>query len=125
MENSHRPALERPSARDVLVEGLSDWVDLGFARQYVKDEVGDVPATQLREQTIKVLAALLDAGLFVAGDLSRAGFTAWPLDSSEAIARIRDEWDVADAPLRPGDVGWLQITEDGRAVAQRLVEANR
>src|SRR4051794_38807629 len=94
--------LSRASVRDILIWGLDDWVDLGFARQYVKDEIGAVPAAELREQTIHVLAALLDAGLFVAGDLSRAGFATWTLESTEALGRIRKEWDVADAPLRPG-----------------------
>jgi hypothetical protein len=125
VENSHQPALERQSSRDVLIEGLSDWVDLGFARQYVKDEVGDITVSELREQTIEVIGALLDAGLFVAGDLSQAGFATWPLGSAEALARIRDEWAAPDAPLRPGDVCWLQITEEGQLLAQRLVETDR
>ena len=125
MENSHQPALEQPPSRDVLIEGLSDWVDIGFARQYVKDEIGAVPATELREQTILIIAALLDAGLFVAGDLSRAGFAPWPLGPTGAVARIRDGWHAPDAPLLPGDVCWLQITEDGRALARQLVETDR
>ena len=60
------PAItDHPSVRDILIEGLADWVDLGFARQYVSDEVGDVGPVELREQTLGVLAALLDAGLVV------------------------------------------------------------
>ncbi|MDF2977915.1 MAG: hypothetical protein K0S40_2643 [Actinomycetospora sp.] len=119
MENPRQAALERPSVQDILVEGLSDWVDIGFARQYVHDEVGEVPAVELREQTLEVIGHLLDAGLVVAGDVWN-GFTPWPLDPEAAVARIRAEWDEPAAELLPGDVCWFQITEAGTALARRI-----
>ncbi|WP_433782386.1 hypothetical protein ACQPX6_21140 [Actinomycetospora sp. CA-101289] len=110
---------ERESARDILVEGLQDWIDLGFARQYVSDEVGDVPVTELGEQTIGVIEHLLRAGLVVAGDVWD-GFTPWPLDPEATVARIRTEWDQPAAQLLPGDICWFEITESGATLARRI-----
>jgi len=113
-------ALGRASVRDILVWGLEDWVDLAFARQYVSDEIGAVPPTELREQTVEVVTQLLDAGLFVAGDLVESGFVPWPLDVAGTVARIRAEWDDPEVTLHSGDICWLQITEAGAALARHL-----
>jgi hypothetical protein len=120
MEDSPPPELNRESARDILSWGLEDWVDLGFARQYVSDEIGPVSPAELREQTIEVLGALLRAGLLVAGDLTRSGFEAWPEDADAAVARLRAEWAGPEAPLHAGDACWFAITESGEALARRL-----
>jgi hypothetical protein len=111
--------LDRESARDILVDGLSDWVDVGFARQYVQDEVGDLPAVELREQTIEVIGHLFRAGLVVAGGV-RKGFTPWPLDPEATVARIRTEWDEPAAELLLGGLCWFEITEAGATLARRI-----
>lgn len=116
-------ALDRESVRDILLWGCEDWVDLAFARQYVSDEIGQVPPAELRRQTIEIVGQLLEADLFVAGDLSASGFAPWPLDARGSVERIRQEWDDATVTMHTGDVCWLQITDEGRALAQSLVEA--
>lgn len=113
-------SLDRPSIRDILLWGLEDWVDFAFARQYVSDEIGPVSAVELREQTLTVVSSLLDAGLMVAGDLRATGFTPWPLEPADAVARIRAEWPVPDVTLHPGDICWLEITRAGDALARRF-----
>ncbi|WP_433782387.1 hypothetical protein ACQPX6_21145 [Actinomycetospora sp. CA-101289] len=117
------PILDRESARDILLWGLEDWVDLAFARQYVSDEIGAASPVELREQTIEVIDALLRAGLLVAGDLTKSGFRAWPEDPSAAITRLRAEWADPGAVLHTGDVCWFEITEAGETLARRLREA--
>jgi len=112
--------LDRPSIRDILLWGLEDWVDLGFARQYVSDEIGAVTTGELREQTLTVVSSLLDAGLMVAGDLRATGFTPWPLEPAAAVARLRKEWIDPEVTLHSGDLCWLQITEAGEALARRM-----
>jgi len=106
--------------RDILLWGLEDWVDLGFARQYVSDEIGPVSSAELREQTIEVIDDLLRAELLVAGNLTKSGFEAWPEDASAAVTRLRAEWSVPEAPLHAGDACWFEITEAGEAVARRM-----
>lgn len=115
--------LNRESVRDILSWGLQDWVDFAFARQYVSDEIGVVTPAALREQTLRVVADLLAAGLFVAGDLDRRGFVPWPLDAATAVERIQAEWVDPEVTLHTGDICWLQITEAGRARARRLGES--
>ncbi|MDD7967088.1 hypothetical protein [Actinomycetospora lemnae] len=88
----------------------------------MSDEVGDVGPVELREQTLGVIAALLEAGLFVVGDLGPSGFEPWRLEPEAAVARIRTEWDVPEAPLHAGDACWLQITDKGQALARSLVD---
>jgi hypothetical protein len=62
------------------------------------------------------------AGLVVARDVWN-GFTSWPLDPEATVARIRTEWDEPAAELLPGDICWLQSTEEGRARAEFLLES--
>jgi hypothetical protein len=124
MEDSPSEELDRVSVRDILLWGLEDWVDLGFARQYVSDEIGSVSPAELREQTIEVIDALLRARLLVAGNLTQSGFEAWAEGPCDAVTRLRAEWSEPDAPLHAGDACWFEITEAGEALARRF-EAER
>lgn len=117
MEDPRQQLTSRSDVRAILVDGLSDWVDLGMMRQYVSDEIGEQPPAVLREATLDLLRRLLVQNLVIVGDVD-ADFVRWTLEPAEALNRISSEWSDPESALRPGDVCWLANTSTGDALAR-------
>ncbi|AEI13416.1 hypothetical protein [Cellulomonas gilvus] len=116
--------MRRTPKEDLLVGGLDDWADAGWALMSARLGGAEDPVA-LRDYTLGLIAEVLDEGLMVAGDVIAGEHIPWPGSAEEAADRIRrdwlDEWGE-DVPT-PGSVVWLANTsagdEIGRAVLAR------
>ncbi len=114
---------DRTPKEDLLVGGLDDWVDPGWAcgsTEYT--EITD--RVQQRTFTLGLIAEVLVEGLMVPGDVDENGHQPWKCTTGEAIERITREWltDWPDeeAPL-PGSVVWLSNTPAGDEIGRSVL----
>lgn len=110
-----------PTARDVLLAGLDDWVQLTEVVAWVREDdahgLDDVAA--LADAVDRVLAELLDDGLVAAGTVTEQdGFVPWDLPAAAALERVRLGLLATDGEPGIGEVAWFELTPAGRAVAE-------
>jgi hypothetical protein len=80
--------------------------------------------------TLAAIRDLVEPGWAIAGDAVQdtkgyAIVNSWKLTPSEAIARVAKEWGELERHLGLGDVVWLELTNAGRAEAQRMLASGR
>lgn len=108
--------------RQVLVEGLIDWVSLSLLVGMAEALEPEADEQRVRRIVLGTIEELLSEGLVVVGSLDTdlSGVTPWSGDRSDAIARIESEFvSLRDSPSRAMD-GWLQNTPAGDAAAKAL-----
>jgi hypothetical protein len=113
---------QRTSKEDLLVGGLDDWADAGWALQSARLS-GVTDPVALRDLTLSLIAEVLRDGLMVAGDLVAGEHAPWPGSAEAAADRItrewHDEWGV-EVPT-PGAIVWLSNTPAGDEVAHAVL----
>jgi hypothetical protein len=113
----------------LLLQGLDDelqfcWIIGEVAIDYLGLSPAEEDDQAVMGPTLEVIGELLEPGYFVAGDAllhddDTYSISPGELDTSAAIKRIEKEWrELPEAPSL-GDVVWLEITDAGRAEAQR------
>jgi hypothetical protein len=115
---------EASSPREkVLVSGLTDWVELGQVHSYVERAHPGASLAEIQAETLGLVRALADEGLFLIGDLSEPGgrFVAWKTSPEDSLQRIRSEYvdrfDVEDSwPW----YCWLDLTTEGDRIAHAI-----
>lgn len=105
------PTSEERICREILGEGLDDWVPVdrlvGLSRELSERHGGSH-----RDVSEKVLAHLLRSGLVNVGDLGESGFEAWSGDAEGVVRRAMQALDeVGWEPA--GGVCWLANTPAG------------
>ena len=109
----------------VLVSALDDWVELGQVHSYVERANPGASLADIQAETLDLVRALADEGLFLIGDLTGAGgrFVAWETSVDESLQRIRSEYvERYDDKDRWPWYCWLDLTAEGDDVA-RATEA--
>lgn len=106
----------------ILVEGLSDWVDLGQLHWYLAEENPTASLSDVQNETLQTLRSLVTDGLVEVGDLSGEGgrFVAWDTPLDESIERISDEYITHFDNREWRWIFWLNPTEKGEQVARSL-----
>ena len=102
----------------LLVAGLDDWshaADIGWLL-HLPDDRMDAAC-----QVEAVILDLVDRGWVVVGDVTDAGFAAWPGSAANVSGRVRLAWSELDHDPAPGDVCWLANTPSGDARARELL----
>jgi hypothetical protein len=90
--------------------GQTDYLDLWIITRNARRLLGDEDDEVIRRVVLDVLEELLTNGELVAGELFPPGeFDPWPVDPSEAVARIRSGWDGLERPIQVGDVAWFRV----------------
>lgn len=114
--------MSRTPQEDLLIGGLDDWADAGWALQSARLS-GATDPTTLREVTLGLIAAVLRDGLMVAGDLIGNEHVPWQGEPKEWIQRIRQEWldEWGDDVPTPGSIVWLNNTPEGDQVARQAL----
>jgi hypothetical protein len=111
------------AAREVLVYGTIDWIELGQVHWRVSEVSPGEPATVLQKRTLELIADLVRGGLARLGAFSgdAPGFVAWDCSLDDAVDRIRsvyvDDYDDSDA------WDWfclLELTRRGELVARSI-----
>ncbi|MGL5861543.1 MAG: hypothetical protein ACRCY9_09855, partial [Phycicoccus sp.] len=124
LQNPHRlmASAERTPKEDLLVGGLDDWADAGWALQAARLS-GETEAVALRDVTLDLIAEVLREGLMVAGDVVAGGHVPWHGSAEEVAERISrewlDEWGV-EVPT-PGSIMWLDNTPAGDEIAHAVL----
>ena len=86
---------------------LDVWIITRNARRLLRNEDEKV----IKRVVLEVLQELLMKGELAAGELFPPGeFDPWPVEASEAMARIRARWDNLERPIQVGDVAWFRLT---------------
>jgi hypothetical protein len=113
------------AAREVLLDGTIDWVELGQIHRHVKQVSPDEPTAVLQQRTLELIADLVDGGLAELGSFRSGtrGLVPWEGSLEEKLTRIRsvyiDGYDNTDV--------WewycvLELTRKGELFA-RAIEA--
>jgi hypothetical protein len=111
------------AARNVLVYGTIDWIELGQVHWRVSEVSPDEPSTVLQQRTLELIADLVRGGLARLGAFSgdAPGFVAWDCSLDDAVDRIRsvyvDDYDDSNA------WDWfclLELTRRGELVARSI-----
>ncbi len=117
---------QRTPKEDLLVGGLQDWADAGWALQSARLS-GATDPVQLRNLTLGLIAEVLRDGLMVAGDIVAGEHVPWHGSAEAAAARIcrewLDEWGK-DVPT-PGAIVWLCNTPAGDVIARAVLAGER
>lgn len=110
-----------PIQRDLIIEGLEDYIGLWQIAKHVRREFGSLSAERLRELTVRELEPLLSGGLIEAGFPSEGGgFSSWGMDAESTLDRILSEWSRLKSDPTIGDVCWFRNTGKGNALAKAV-----
>ena len=79
------------AAREVLLYGTIDWIELGQIHWRVKEVSPDEPAAVLQQRTLELIADLIRGGLAGIGSIGSGGrgFMPWEGSLEEKLSRIR------------------------------------
>lgn len=112
----------RTPKEDLLVGGLDDWADAGWALQSVRLS-GIADRAALRDLTLALIEEVLCEGLMVAGDIVGDQHVPWHGTPTDWAQRVRDEWlaEWGDQAPTPGAIVWLNNTTAGDAVARSVL----
>jgi hypothetical protein len=108
---------------ELLTSGLADWVHLGEIHYQVQQDNPGFTVEQVQRETLDTIRSLVSDGLVEVGDLSgpNGQFASWNTSLDDSIERIAavyiNEFDNETAWLW---VFWLDLTDDGRRVAQAI-----
>lgn len=112
----------RTALEDLVVGGLDDWADAGWALQSVRLS-GETDPVALRDLTFELIAEVLLDGLMAAGDIVGSDHVPWHGEPEAWMERIRREWldEWADEIPSPGAIVWLDNTPAGDALARDVL----
>lgn len=112
----------RTPKEDLLVGGLDDWADVGWALQSARLAEASDPVA-LRDATLSLIAEVLSQSLMVAGDIVAGEHVPWHGKAEEHAERIRREWldEWGDEVPTPGAIVWLSNTSAGDEIARSVL----
>ena len=107
---------------DILRRGLDDYIGLWEILRADGRLAHPVDSDRV-ERVLGAIGELIDKGYAVPGAPIRFdGFEPWPLGPSEAIARIRRDWDTLGREPNVGEVVWLANTEAGNRLVRETLQ---
>ncbi|WP_253772853.1 hypothetical protein [Goodfellowiella coeruleoviolacea] len=109
------PAKEESIIREVLLEGLDDWVPvdrvIGMARELAEED-----GEEFRGLATSVLELVLRRELMTVGEIGESGFESWLAPADAVVASVVARLDGVDwLPL--GGACWLANTSAGDRLA--------
>src|SRR5262245_43882319 len=107
--------------RDLLVEGLEDYVGLWEVAKDVRRLYGEIPPGTVHELVMQRIRPLLREGLIVPGLPTEGGrFSAWDCDADSAVNRIDAEWSKLGRDPNIWEVCWFKNTDKGNELAMNM-----
>lgn len=106
---------------ELVIRGMRDWVQPHEVVGLIVEFVNLGPGDTLTSCALEVIRILVEQDLFEAGDVTHSGkFVPWGVGAGEAMARIEREWPAGGALPEAGATCWLQLTNKGRRLSDRL-----
>jgi hypothetical protein len=110
---------------ELLDRGLSDMLQLSEMASVARRHLGGSPSeSEVIRVTTEVISDLLGSGYAIVGDVVKDEkllcVRSWGLSTADTVRRIEDEWRALGRPPNLGDVGWLELTDAGRAEARAV-----
>ncbi len=111
------------AAREVLVYGTIDWIELGQIHWRVKEVSPDEPTAVLQQRTLELIADLVGGGLAEVGSFGSGtrGFAPWEGSLEEKLSRIRSVY--VDGYDNTDEWYWycmLELTRKGELLARTI-----
>ncbi|MGI0034425.1 MAG: hypothetical protein ACRD98_00960 [Nitrososphaera sp.] len=108
--------------RNVLIEGLDDYVGLWELAGHVRDVYGPLSNDTVREMVLGYLQPLISDKLIEAGFPKKDGtFSYWSLNPEATIERISVNWQQLDRDPNLGEIVWFKNTKRGDTLARTFV----
>lgn len=109
--------------RELLLEGLDDFVGLWEVATIVRASLGDVSPDLIRDTSMRSVRPLLLGGYWAAGDspyATKNKFREWDVSGEEAAERINREWRQLGKDPDLLEICWFKNTALGNKVATAL-----
>ena len=112
----------RQLRRQVLAEGLVDWVSLPLLVGMTRDLEPTADDERMRHVVLTTIQELLTEGLVVVGTLKTdlSGVAAWATDVSGSIDRLASEWVLLRHSATKVMDAWLENTPAGDEAARGM-----
>jgi hypothetical protein len=101
---------------NIVAESGEDFVGIWEVFKQVREVMGVADRAAAKDETLRIVRELLEAGLIVAGFPIDLGpdFAPWQLPTDEAISWMRKAWDRLKEDPFTGDICWFITTDKGR-----------
>ncbi|MFJ4910752.1 hypothetical protein ACIQCR_35065 [Streptomyces sp. NPDC093249] len=103
--------------KDVLIEGLDDWVPIDHLIWAARKEMNDAP---WQEFFTELLGFLLENGLIQIGELAEEGFSPWKGEVGEIVQLVVDDLEKLSWKPMLGSRAWMADTAAGKDLARTL-----
>ncbi len=109
---------------DILIECSEDYVGLWSIIHSIRfNNQQKLNASEVRNETIKLIENLLNDGLIQAGIFSDNGeFEIWELSTPKIIAKIQREWDALGRKPSIAEIVEFITTEKGDQEVKQLLD---
>lgn len=104
--------------RDVLIEGLADWINVWMVVGMIGD---DTSSPETRTAAVQSIRSLVERGLVMVGDISAAGFEPWAEPPDASVDRLDGLIREPTASPTMGDLAWLANTTAGDEAAREAL----
>lgn len=115
--------------KDVIKRGYYDWIQMAEVASVAIEIGGARSPDEIREQSMRIIRSLVEMGIMELGDIGdldpriEAGqFQRWSMSDRDSIARVETEWRALRRNPGLWEIGWLQLTPHGRAIAETLLK---
>jgi hypothetical protein len=113
-------------ADEILVRGLDDIIQMAEIVSVARFQLGIQDQTALEDEVHRALLYLVGDRFAIFGDLvedaPRLWVDAWAGTAENVVTRAMNAWRELGTHPNLGEVGWLELTDDGRRVARTRVE---
>lgn len=97
---------------NLLTECSDDYVGLWRFPWDVREELGIVEESEVKQVALGIIKDLLLSGVIVAGDLDGGKFSPWQARPTEAFDRIQSSWDSLGREPGMLEIAWLTAPGD-------------
>lgn len=111
---------------ELLLAGVDDWIDASELVSIIIEITGKVEKQEnVKEIALEVVQQVLQEKLMKVGKLVTAEnnilrFSPWKISDSEAVKKIKSEWDSLGRYPNLGELFWLCNTEKGDIIGSTL-----
>jgi hypothetical protein len=111
--------------RELILSAEEDYIDLSAIAYEVESTLKVRGKDAIRNETIRILAELLEDGYIRAGiPTAGGGFNEWDENLVEVVAHIDGEWRRLGRTPELGEIVWFEATDKGVSYVGAVTAAN-